>query len=77
MWLSTVQTENESGCCSYSVVFAAPNGAQLQKVADLLASGKAKAHVDRVFPLSEAAKATEYFESRKGGRGKVVLKIQT
>ncbi|KAL0026766.1 hypothetical protein WJX77_000264 [Trebouxia sp. C0004] len=60
----------------YDVVFAAPNGAQLQKVADLLTSGKAKAHVDQVFPLSEATKATEYFESRKGGRGKVVLKIQ-
>lgn len=77
MWLSTVQTENESGCCRYHVVFAAPDGAQLQKVADLLASGKAKAHVDRVFPLNEAAKATEYVENRKGGRGKVVLKIQS
>ncbi len=77
MWLSTVQTENESGCCRYYVVFAAPNGAQLQKVADLLTSGKAKAHVDRVFLLTEAAKATEYFESRKGGQGKVVLKIQS
>ena len=75
MWMSTTQSESERGCCRYHVVFAAPNGAQLQKVAELLASGKAKAHVDRVFPLSEAAKATEYFESRKGGRGKVVLKI--
>lgn len=56
-------------------MFASPNGAWLQQVADLIQSGKAIAPVDRVFALEETAKAHEYFETRKQARGKVILKV--
>ncbi len=48
--------------------------ADFQAVYELVASGRAKPVVDRVFPLAEAAAAHEHLEA---GRqlGKVVLKI--
>ena len=57
------------------MAFAAPNGTWLQQVPDLIQAGKAISPVDRVFPLAEAAQAHEYFENRKGARGKVILQV--
>jgi NADPH:quinone reductase-like Zn-dependent oxidoreductase len=41
----------------------------------LLAEGKLKTVIDRVFPLSEAAEAHRYLESAKQF-GKVILRVQ-
>ncbi|KAK9868006.1 hypothetical protein WJX84_000773 [Apatococcus fuscideae] len=59
----------------YSMVFCGPNGRQLAQIASLIGSGKALVDVDKVFPLAQAAAATEYFEGRRGGHGKVVLAV--
>ena len=45
-----------------------------REVLKLMAQGKVKPVIDRVFPLAEAAEAHRYIESRKVF-GKVVLKI--
>jgi NADPH2:quinone reductase len=44
----------------------------IQKLIDAVASGELKAVIDRVFPLSEAAAAHRYIESRKAV-GRVLL----
>jgi NADPH:quinone reductase-like Zn-dependent oxidoreductase len=46
--------------------------AEFKRGLDLLAQGKVRAFVDRTYPLSEAAEAHKYIESR-AVRGKVVL----
>ena len=47
---------------------------RLQRIAKLVDEGVLKAHVDRVFPLTEVADALEYLATGHP-RGKVVLKI--
>jgi len=60
----------------YKMIIAKPNGAQLAKVGELLASGAVKPVVDRKLKLSEAAAAHEYME-QEHARGKVILLIQS
>ena len=49
-----------------------PDAGQLTKIAHYLQEGTLRVHLDRVFPLAEAAAAHEYIEQRHA-RGKVVL----
>jgi NADPH:quinone reductase-like Zn-dependent oxidoreductase len=53
---------------------AQPNGAQLQKIAELIDAGKIKVVVDSTFDLTQAAKAQETLKN-KHVRGKIVLKV--
>jgi NADPH:quinone reductase-like Zn-dependent oxidoreductase len=39
---------------SYGVTAVQPNGAQLQKVSDMVADGKVKVIIDRTYPLKDA-----------------------
>lgn len=50
------------------------NGDQLRLIADLLAQGKLKVHVDRTFPLEEIVQGHKAIESHHT-RGKIVIKI--
>lgn len=52
-----------------------PDHASLAAIAELVAEGKLAAHVDRTFPLADAAKAHEVMESA-GFVGKLVLDLQ-
>lgn len=61
--------------CRYRLVAVQPNGKQLQAVSDMIQAGRVKTLTDRVFPLAQAAEAHEYFDQRRGGRGKVVLQM--
>jgi NADPH2:quinone reductase len=56
-------------------VFVHPSGSQLAEIAALLAAGTVRPHLDRAYPLAEAAAAHSQVE---GGhvRGKVVLRVQ-
>lgn len=51
-----------------------PDGAQLAKIADLMANGKVKVNVETVLPLSEARKAQEMSQSGHS-HGKIVLQV--
>jgi NADPH:quinone reductase-like Zn-dependent oxidoreductase len=51
-----------------------PNQADLQTLADALASGTLRAPVDRTFPLAQAGEAIQYMRDGKG-KGKVVLTV--
>ncbi|KAK9906496.1 hypothetical protein WJX75_002912 [Coccomyxa subellipsoidea] len=59
---------------SYGVTAVQPNGAQLQKVSDMVADGKVKVIIDRTYPLKDAQAAHEYLEQGHA-RGKVVLVV--
>lgn len=51
------------------------NGSELTAIADLVASGKVKPHVQRIFRLEEASTALAALE-RGGAVGKIVLSLQ-
>lgn len=51
------------------------NGSELAEIADLVASGKVKPHVQKTFRLDEASQAMAMVE-RGGSAGKVVLSLQ-
>jgi NADPH:quinone reductase-like Zn-dependent oxidoreductase len=52
-----------------------PNGSELAEIADLVASGKVKPHVQKIFRLEEASQAMALVESG-GSVGKVVLSLE-
>lgn len=54
--------------------FVNPSGKQLQTLAKWIEQGKIKTHLEKVFPLEQAATAHELLESRRV-QGKVILKI--
>ena len=54
-----------------------PRGDQLARIADLVARGDVKVHVEIVLPLSEARKAQELSQSGPAQRGKIVLKVDS
>ena len=58
--------------CSW--IFAVPNGAQLTEIAALVDEGRLTVHVERTFPLEEAARAHELLEARHV-RGKLALTV--
>lgn len=47
---------------------------RLEKLAELVDSGAIKTHIDKVFPLDQAAEALDYQQNSKP-RGKVVIKV--
>ncbi len=51
------------------------NSADLAKVAELVEGGVLKVHIDRVFPLSETAKAMDYLRTGHP-KGKVIIEVQ-
>jgi NADPH:quinone reductase-like Zn-dependent oxidoreductase len=58
----------------HSVIMVQPNFDQLTEIARLVDSGKLKAHVEKVFPLSEAGRAHE-LSATNHVRGKLVLQV--
>jgi NADPH:quinone reductase-like Zn-dependent oxidoreductase len=57
------------------LMIAQSNQADLQVLADLLATGKVTAVIDRRYPLSEAAEAIRYLETGRA-RSKVVVDVE-
>lgn len=51
------------------------NGSELAEIADLVASGKVKPHVQKTFPLDQASQAMAVVE-HGGAVGKIVLSLQ-
>ncbi|TXD49439.1 NADP-dependent oxidoreductase [Polaribacter sp. IC073] len=59
----------------YSLLFMRDNAKQLHEIKELVATGKIKINIDKVFPLNETLNALLYV--KKGHtKGKVVLKIK-
>lgn len=59
---------------TYSFLFMAAHGAQLQKIAQLIESGAIRPVLDKVFPLTATNDALQYVESGRV-KGKVVIKV--
>ncbi|HVA11294.1 MAG TPA: zinc-binding dehydrogenase, partial [Candidatus Dormibacteraeota bacterium] len=61
---------------NYTAQFTRTTTERLTKIAELVDAGKLKVHVDKVFPLDQAAESLEY---QKTGhpRGKVAIKIKS
>jgi NADPH:quinone reductase-like Zn-dependent oxidoreductase len=58
----------------YRFLFMRPSGEQLARVGELVAAGKVRPVIDRVFPLEEARAALEYVEAGHAC-GKVVIRV--
>ncbi|KAK9817410.1 hypothetical protein WJX74_003886 [Apatococcus lobatus] len=56
----------------YSPVIAAPSSSLLERIGNLMATGKLKIHIDRAFPLDQARAAHDHLEHGRP-RGKVIL----
>jgi len=61
-------------CKKTSVVMVKSDGDDLEEIAKLIASGKVRPIVDRVFPIQEANQAHDYSRSLRA-KGKIVLNI--
>lgn len=59
---------------TYRYLFMKANGAQLEKIAQLLEQGKIRPVVDKVYPFAEVQQALEYSEAGRA-RGKVVVAL--
>ena len=59
---------------AYSFLFMKANGAQLQKITQLIESGVIRPVLDKVFALAETNEAMKYVESGRA-KGKVVIKV--
>ena len=57
-----------------SSFLAHPNQADLETIAELLASGKVRSVIDRRYPLAETADAIRYLETGRA-RGKVIIAV--
>ncbi|MDA0241116.1 MAG: NADP-dependent oxidoreductase, partial [Proteobacteria bacterium] len=66
--------EAEEYGCTGKFVMVRPSGSQLSEIGALIDAGTIKPIVDKVFPLSETAKAHDYVEAGHT-RGKVVVEI--
>lgn len=58
----------------YAFVFMRANGAQLQKITQLVESGVVRPVIDRTYPLESTAEALRYIEQGRS-KGKVVIQI--
>jgi NADPH:quinone reductase-like Zn-dependent oxidoreductase len=58
----------------YSFMFIRPDGAQLAQIGQLLAAGRIRPVIDRVFPLVQAQDALAYLAQGRA-RGKVVVRM--
>jgi NADPH:quinone reductase-like Zn-dependent oxidoreductase len=59
---------------AYAFLFMKANGAQLQKLTQLIESGVIRPVLDKVFPLTATNDALRYVESGRA-KGKVVIKV--
>lgn len=59
----------------YSFLFVHPDGKQLAEIGTLLASGRIRPVIDKVFPFEQAAQALSYLAQGRA-RGKVVVRIK-
>lgn len=59
---------------AYQYMFMRPDGAQLQRIADLADEGKVTVHIDSHFKLNEYKKAFERLESNRA-KGKIVIEF--
>lgn len=60
---------------AYSFLFARPDGAQLAKIGELLATDRIQPVIDKVFPFEQAKEALEYLAQGRA-KGKVVVKVR-
>jgi NADPH:quinone reductase-like Zn-dependent oxidoreductase len=76
--VATIQPPPPEKTAAYGVqgrfVNVAPDGQQLEDLAQLFDSGVFKTYVETVLPLAQAAEALELSESRRA-RGKIVLQM--
>lgn len=59
---------------TYSFLFARPDGAQLDEIANLLAADRIQPVIDKVFPFAQAKEALGYLALGRS-KGKVVIKM--
>ncbi|MDB5893771.1 MAG: Alcohol dehydrogenase zinc-binding domain protein [Rhodoferax sp.] len=60
---------------SYSFLFVRPDGEQLAAIGELLASGRIRPVIDKVFPFDQAIEALAYLEQGRA-KGKVVVRLR-
>jgi NADPH:quinone reductase-like Zn-dependent oxidoreductase len=76
--VSTLGQPDRGKAADYGVqvvgYMAQPSGEQLAEIAGLIDAGKVRVEVQRVFPLTEAARAQRALEEEHN-RGKIVLKV--
>ncbi|WP_304307137.1 NADP-dependent oxidoreductase [Pseudacidovorax intermedius] len=60
---------------SYSFLFVRPDGKQLGEIGGLLASGRLRPVIDKVFPFEQAMEALDYLAQGRA-RGKVVVQLK-
>lgn len=58
----------------YSFLFVRPDGRQLGKISELLASGRIRPVIDKVFPFEQAKDGLAYLEQGRA-KGKVVVRM--
>jgi len=59
---------------NYPAIECKSTSDNLIEVTDMIASGKVKVVVDRIFPMEDAAKAVEYMASHRA-RGQVIIRV--
>ena len=78
IYVSILQPPNQEKASAHGVrsahVFVQPNVDELNEIARLVDSGKVKPHIDKVFPLAQAAAAQEAV-AQHHTRGKIVLQV--
>jgi len=74
MMITKIKSLFSKPCKKTSVVMVKSSGDDLEKIADLIVSGRLRPIIDRVFPMQEASQAHDYSRSLRA-RGKIVLKI--
>jgi alcohol dehydrogenase len=70
--LATIQEAQRRQGRRYFWGFMKPDGAALTEVASLIAAGKIRPIIDRVYPAAEIVAAHEYCEAGRA-RGKIVI----
>jgi len=78
IYVSILQPPNQEKAAAHGVrsahVFVQPNVDELSEIARLVDSGKVKPHVEKVFPLPQAAAAQEAVATHHT-RGKIVIQV--
>jgi len=78
IYVSILQPPNQEKAAAHGVrsahVFVQPNVDELNEIARLVDSGKVKPHIEKVFPLPEAAAAHEAV-AQHHTRGKIVITV--
>jgi len=69
-----IRRANKRGA-AYSFLFVHPDGGQLAEIGKLLAAGKIRPVIDKVFPFDQAKDALAYLEKGRA-KGKVVVQMR-